>query len=125
MWYHHVLREAPLTDIAPHGLHHVTAIAADPQRNVDFYSNVLGLRLVKQTVNFDAAATWHLYYGDERGAPSSLLSFLPWPVIPRGRVGAGTTTPTPFSVPVQLLRRLHDGLGALRVHRQPRVIRAA
>jgi len=115
MWYHHVLREAPLTDIAPHGLHHVTAIAADPQRNVDFYSNVLGLRLVKQTVNFDAPDTWHLYYGDERGAPSSLLTFFPWPDIPRGRVGAGMTSTTAFSIPGESMGWWHDRLRALGV----------
>jgi glyoxalase family protein len=63
----------------PHGLHHVTAIADNPQKNVDFYSQTLGLRLVKQTVNFDAPHVWHLYYGDTHGAPASLLTFSPWP----------------------------------------------
>jgi glyoxalase family protein len=88
-----------MTTVAPHGLHHVTAIADDPQRNVDFYAHVLGLRLVKQTVNFDAPDTYHLYYGDEAGRPSSLLTFFPWKGVQRGRQGTGLTTATSFSVP--------------------------
>jgi glyoxalase family protein len=89
--------------IAPHGLHHVTAIAADPQRNADFYTSVLGLRLVKKTVNFDAPDTYHLYYGDEAGNPSTLLTFFPWPGVPAGRQGTGLTTATAFSVPPEAL----------------------
>ena len=68
-----------MTDVNPHGLHHVTAIATDPQANVDFYTRALGLRLVKQTVNFDAPESYHLYYGDEHGSPASLLTFFAWP----------------------------------------------
>lgn len=86
-------------NIKPHGLHHVTAIARDPQQNVDFYATVLGLRLVKQTVNFDAPHVWHLYYGDEAGTPASLMTFFPWPGISRGKVGAGITSVTSFSIP--------------------------
>src|SRR5205085_5163793 len=59
------------------GIHHVTAIASDPQRNVDFYAGVLGLRLVKRTVNFDDPQTYHLYYGDEVGTPGSIMTFFP------------------------------------------------
>ncbi|HZG89471.1 MAG TPA: ring-cleaving dioxygenase [Pseudonocardia sp.] len=88
-----------MTDIAPSGLHHVTAIAADPQENVDFYTRVLGLRLVKQTVNFDAPDTYHLYYGDAAGSPSTILTFFPWKGVPPGRNGAGLTTATAFGVP--------------------------
>jgi glyoxalase family protein len=88
-----------MTDVKPQGLHHVTAIATDPQSNVEFYTRALGLRLVKQTVNFDAPETYHLYYGDEQGSPSSLLTFFPWPTVPRGRLGAGMMTATAFSVP--------------------------
>lgn len=88
-------------DIKPHGLHHVTAIAADPQRNVDFYTKTLGLRLVKQTVNFDAPHVWHLYYGDEKGSPASILTFFPWPGVIPGKEGAGLTTATSFSVPLE------------------------
>lgn len=81
------------------GLHHVTAIAGDPQKNIDFYIRGLGLRLVKKTVNFDDPGTYHLYYGDESGRPGSLLTFFPWQGIRSGRVGAGQSTTTAFSVP--------------------------
>jgi glyoxalase family protein len=81
------------------GLHHVTAIAGDPQANVDFYVSVLGLRLVKRTVNFDDPTTYHLYYGDEVGQPGTILTFFPWPGAPRGRRGTGQTTATAFAVP--------------------------
>ena len=83
-----------MNDIRPHGLHHVTAIASDPQRNVDFYTHVLGLRMVKQTVNFDAPDTYHLYYGDQQGHPSTLLTFFPWRGVPKGKQGTGLTTAT-------------------------------
>ena len=69
------------------GIHHVTAIASDPQRNIDFYAGVLGLRLVKRTVNFDDPRTYHLYYGDETGTPGSLVTFFAWPGAHRGRPG--------------------------------------
>lgn len=81
------------------GLHHVTAIAGAPQRNIDFYVSGLGLRLVKRTVNFDDPGTYHLYYGDEAGRPGSLITFFPWRGIRQGRVGAGQSTSTAFSVP--------------------------
>ncbi|MHA6804098.1 ring-cleaving dioxygenase [Salinifilum ghardaiensis] len=83
----------------PAGLHHVTAIATDPQRNADFYHSVLGLRLVKTTVNFDAPETYHLYFGTEEGAPGTLITFFPWPQAPRGRPGTGQATTVAFSVP--------------------------
>ena len=104
-----------MSTIAPHGLHHVTAIASDPQRNVDFYTRVLGLRLIKRTVNFDAPESWHLYYGDERGRPSSLLTFFPWPDVPQGRHGAGMTSATAFSVPPEALGWWHERLKGLGV----------
>ncbi|MFD1050196.1 VOC family protein, partial [Kibdelosporangium lantanae] len=75
--------------IATSGLHHVTAIAGDPQRNVDFYLKALGLRLVKTTVNFDDPGTYHLYYGDTSGRPGSLLTFFPWREAPMGQHGTG------------------------------------
>jgi glyoxalase family protein len=81
------------------GIHHVTAIAGDPQRNVDFYGGILGLRLVKRTVNFDDPAIYHLYYGNEMGSPGSILTFFPWPGARRGRRGAGQVAATAFSVP--------------------------
>ena len=61
------------------GLHHVTAIAGEPQANISFYAGVLGLRLVKLTVNFDDPATYHLYYGDGQGHPGTIMTFFPWP----------------------------------------------
>lgn len=85
--------------VTPHGIHHVTAIARDPQRNVDFYSQTLGLRLVKQTVNFDAPNVWHLYYGDTQGSPSSILTFFPWRDVPKGQIGAGIVSTTSLAIP--------------------------
>lgn len=81
------------------GIHHVTALAGGPQANLDFYGGVLGLRLVKKTVNFDDPATYHLYYGDELGRPGTLLTFFPWPLARRGQLGAGQATTTSFAVP--------------------------
>jgi catechol 2,3-dioxygenase-like lactoylglutathione lyase family enzyme len=81
------------------GIHHVTAIAGDPQRNLDFYAGVLGLRLVKLTVNFDDPGSYHLYYGDEIGRPGSILTFFPWPGGMRGRQGAGQIVTVGLAVP--------------------------
>jgi glyoxalase family protein len=86
-------------DVRPSGIHHVTAIASDPQANAGFYLNALGMRLVKRTVNFDAPDTYHLYYGDRAGNPGTVMTFFPWPDAPRGRLGAGQATTTSFSVP--------------------------
>ncbi|MGQ0713704.1 MAG: VOC family protein [Gemmatimonadaceae bacterium] len=80
------------------GIHHVTAIASDPQRNIDFYAGVLGLRLVKRTVNFDDPQTYHFYFGDEVGTPGSILTFFPWPGARRGRQGTGQVAVTTFAV---------------------------
>ena len=71
-------------DRAIPGIHHVTAIASEPQQNIDFYTGILGLRLVKLTVNFDDPQTYHLYYGDRTGHPGTILTFFPWPGAPRG-----------------------------------------
>jgi glyoxalase family protein len=81
------------------GLHHVTAITADAQKNIDFYCGVLGLRLVKLTVNFDDPASYHLYYGDELGRPGTILTFFAWAGAYRGRVGPPQVTETAFAVP--------------------------
>jgi glyoxalase family protein len=75
--------------MALEGVHHITAITADARRNVDFYARVLGLRLVKKTVNFDAPDVYHLYFGDEEGRPGSILTFFEFPGAARGRPGAG------------------------------------
>ena len=81
------------------GVHHVTAIADDPQENVDFYAGVLGLRLVKKTVNFDDPGSYHLYYGDAVGNPGTIMTFFSWPGAPRGRIGTGQVSATSFTVP--------------------------
>lgn len=73
------------------GLHHISLISADAQRTVDFYVGVLGLRLVKKTVNFDNPTSYHLYFGDETGSPGSAVTFFEWPRAPRGRPGIGGT----------------------------------
>ncbi|MEO8451569.1 MAG: ring-cleaving dioxygenase [Gemmatimonadota bacterium] len=80
------------------GIHHVTAIAGDPQRNLDFYVGVLGLRLVKRTVNFDDPETYHFYFADEVGTPGSIMTFFPWPGANRGRQGPGQVAVTSFSI---------------------------
>jgi len=86
-----------VTLVSP-GIHHVTAIASDPQRNLDFYSGVLGMRLVKRTVNFDDPTTYHFYFGDSDASPGSILTFFPWPRSRRGRQGAGQVAVTSFSI---------------------------
>ncbi len=81
------------------GIHHITAIAGDPQRNLDFYHGILGLRLVKLTVNFDDPASYHFYYGDEIGRPGSILTFFPWPRGRRGRQGTGQIATVSLAIP--------------------------
>lgn len=81
------------------GIHHVTAIAGDARSNLDFYTRVLGLRLVKKTVNFDDPGTYHFYFGNETGDPGTILTFFPWQKIQQGRRGTGQATETAFSVP--------------------------
>src|SRR5215475_10275367 len=81
------------------GLHHVTAICSDAQKNLDFYCGVLGLRLVKLTVNFDDPGSYHLYYGDELGRPGTIITFFAWPGGFRGRIGLPQVTATAFAAP--------------------------
>jgi glyoxalase family protein len=97
------------------GIHHITAIAGDPQGNLDFYSGVLGLRLVKRTVNFDDPETYHLYYGDEVGHPGTILTFFPWPNAPRGRRGAGQATVIAFSISPDSLGYWMERLKAFKI----------
>jgi glyoxalase family protein len=82
------------------GLHHVTAIASDPQRNLDFYVGLLGLRFVKRTVNFDDPGTYHFYFGDNHGTPGTILTFFPWPGARRGFPGTGQIEATAFAIPL-------------------------
>lgn len=81
------------------GIHHITAFATDPQANVDFYAGVLGLRLVKKTVNFDAPEVYHLYFGDAAGSPGTIITFFPAAGSRRGRIGAGQVGVTTFTIP--------------------------
>jgi glyoxalase family protein len=81
------------------GIHHITAIASDPSHNLRFYTSVLGLRLVKRTVNFDDPGTYHFYFGDAAGTPGSILTFFPWPGVPRGRSGNGQVSSIAFAAP--------------------------
>jgi len=81
------------------GIHHITAIAGNAQRNYDFYTRVLGLRLVKRTVNFDDPGTYHFYYGNETGTPGTILTFFPWEGIVSGRPGPGMATEIGYTVP--------------------------
>jgi glyoxalase family protein len=85
------------------GLHHVTAMASGAQKNVDFYAGVLGLHLVKKTVNFDAPDVYHLYYGDENGSPGSIMTFFPFKGIQPGRHGKGQVATTSLSIPLAAL----------------------
>ena len=81
------------------GIHHITAIARNPQRNIDFYSGLMGLRLVKLTVNFDDPTTYHLYYGNSLGRPGTILTFFPWSEAPTGYRGTGQVTAISFLIP--------------------------
>jgi glyoxalase family protein len=81
------------------GIHHITAIVGHPQENVDFYAGVLGLRLVKQTVNFDDPETYHLYFGNEGGKPGSIITFFPWAGAGKGKIGGGQVGVTSYVVP--------------------------
>lgn len=81
------------------GIHHITAIAGDARRNHAFYTGLLGLRMVKKTVNFDDPGTYHFYYGDEQGTPGTILTFFPWERVKRGKSGAGMATDIAYSIP--------------------------
>jgi glyoxalase family protein len=81
------------------GIHHVTAITSDPQRNIDFYTQILGLRFVKLTVNQDDPSSYHLYFGDELGRPGTILTFFHWPNIPKGHRGNSQVIAAAFHVP--------------------------
>jgi len=92
------------------GLHHVTAICSNPQKNIDFYTELLGLRLVKLTVNFDDPTTYHLYYGDEIGHPGTILTFFPWSDAPKGYRGTGQAITTSFLIPTHSIDFWKDRL---------------
>jgi glyoxalase family protein len=100
------------------GIHHITAIAGDAQRNYDFYTKVLGLRLVKKTVNFDDPGTYHFYFGNETGTPGTILTFFPWARVKQGTNGTGMATHIGYSVPVGSLDFWNDRLEQNRVHHE-------
>lgn len=81
------------------GIHHITALASDPQKNYDFYTGILGLRFIKKTVNFDAPDVYHFYYGDDKGSPGTILTFFPFPDARRGKRGSGEISSVAFSIP--------------------------
>jgi glyoxalase family protein len=81
------------------GIHHVTAVASDAQKNIDFYTGILGLRLVKKTVNYDGPDVYHFYYGNGNDDPGNILTFFPYPGLTNGRHGKGMLNTTSFSVP--------------------------
>jgi len=101
------------------GLHHVTAISSDAKRNLRFYTQVLGLRFVKKSVNQDDTGTYHLYYGNYTGAPGTALTFFPWAGLPRGRPGKGQSYATAFSVPADALPFWQERLARLNVTTHP------
>lgn len=81
-----------------HGIHHITAISSDPQANVDFYTKILGMRMVKLTVNYDDPSVYHLYFGDGAGSPGSILTFFPFPDAQPGKVGNGQVSAFGYSI---------------------------
>ena len=91
-------------------IHHITAIAASAAENLEFYEQVLGLRLVKQTVNFDDPYTYHLYYGDGAGSPGTIMTFFPWEGVPVGRSGSGMIVAISFTVPLQSMSYWYERL---------------
>jgi glyoxalase family protein len=97
------------------GIHHITAIVGHPQENVDFYAGVLGLRLVKQTVNFDDPGTYHLYFGDEGGKPGTIITFFPWANAYQGKIGDGQVGVTSYVVPKGALGFWEKRLGNYKV----------
>lgn len=98
------------------GIHHITAIAGQAKRNHDFYTRVLGLRMVKKTVNFDDPGTYHFYFGDEAGTPGTILTFFPWEGITAGQAGTGMATEIGYAVPAASLDFWKARFAALQVN---------
>jgi len=110
------------TDMSITGIHHITAVTSSAAENLAFYEKTLGLRLVKKTVNFDDPFTYHLYYGDAKGSPGTILTFFPWENLPRGKPGAGMVTAIAFAIPRSSIefwtRRI--GAQAIRIEKSDR-----
>lgn len=92
------------------GIHHITSITRDAQKTVDFYAGILGLRLVKRTVNFDGPGTYHLYFGNHVGSPGTAITFFPYPTSRKGRIGGGQVAYTMYAVPEESLAFWQDRL---------------
>jgi glyoxalase family protein len=107
------------TQLRTQGIHHITAVASSAVDNLEFYNNMLGLRLVKKTVNFDDPYTYHLYYGDPEGSPGTILTFFPWEDIPKGRAGSGMVMTVSFAIPQGALGYWADRLTAGRIETEP------
>jgi glyoxalase family protein len=102
------------------GIHHVTAVASDAQKNIDFYTGILGLRLIKKTINFDGPDVYHFYYGDEVGTPGSILTFFPYQGLVNGRHGKGMLNTTTFSVPSSSMNYWLERLNRFGInHKKP------
>ncbi|MFP7484311.1 ring-cleaving dioxygenase [Priestia filamentosa] len=97
------------------GIHHISAMVNDAQRNIDFYAGVLGLRLVKKTINFDRPEVYHLYFGDETGQPGSVITFFPWAKQLKGRIGTGQVGVTNYVIPKGSLSFWENRLRKFRV----------
>lgn len=98
------------------GIHHITAFASDPQANVDFYASILGLRMVKKTINFDAPEVYHLYFGDEAGSPGTIITFFPWPKSRKGKVGGGQVGITTYIIPSGSMGFWEERLGRFGIN---------
>jgi len=97
------------------GIHHISAIVGHPQENYDFYTKVLGLRMIKQTVNFDDPKTYHLYFADEQGSPGSVITFFPWPNAYDGVIGDGQLGVTTYAIPLNALAFWEERLEQLNI----------
>jgi glyoxalase family protein len=97
------------------GIHHITAIVGHPQENVDFYAGVLGLRMVKKTVNFDDPGTYHFYFGNEGGKPGTIITFFPWADAQQGKIGDGQVGVTSYAIPVGALSFWKKRLGKFNI----------
>ena len=97
------------------GIHHITAIVGHPQENMDFYAGVLGLRLVKQTVNFDDPETYHFYFGNNGGKPGTIITFFPWPDAYQGQIGGGQVGVTTYIIPAGAMAYWKERLSKFEV----------
>ncbi|MFW5949412.1 MAG: VOC family protein, partial [Halolamina sp.] len=105
------------------GIHHVTCAAGDPQRNMDFWAETLGLRLVKRSINQDDPSTYHFFFGDAEGTPGTSMTFFPWADLPQGKVGSGQVSRVAFRVPAGSLDYWEDRFDEYDVDYDDRVER--